>query len=94
MNSPSVNFMMLALWTAVTFLRPRAMAYSKAKRTIRSLAASEIGLSDSAVSSRRGYVVIGFSCARSCLASGEPLANSIPAYRSSVFSRTTTRSIS
>ena len=34
-NRPSVNFMMLALWTAVTFLRPFARAYSKAYLTIR-----------------------------------------------------------
>ncbi len=38
-NSPSENFMMLALWTAVTLRRPLATAYSKAKRAIRSEAA-------------------------------------------------------
>ena len=34
-NSPSENFMMLALWAAVTFLRPFSSAYSKADSTIR-----------------------------------------------------------
>ena len=35
-KSPSLSFMMFALWTAVTFLRPLARAYSKANDAIRS----------------------------------------------------------
>ena len=34
-NRPSLNFMMLALWMAVTFERPSRRAYSKAARAIR-----------------------------------------------------------
>ena len=39
-----MNFMMLALWTAVTFLRPFSAAYSKANRTTRVVPVIEIGL--------------------------------------------------
>ena len=41
---PSVNFMMLALCTAVTLRRPLARAYSKANLTMRRLAATEMDL--------------------------------------------------
>ena len=34
-NRPSLIFMMLALWTAVTFLRPSRRAYSKVARAMR-----------------------------------------------------------
>ena len=35
MNSPSLIFMMLALWMAVTFLRPCCRAYVKANSAMR-----------------------------------------------------------
>ena len=34
-NRPSLSFMMLALWTAVTRFRPCFLAYSKANRATR-----------------------------------------------------------
>ncbi len=35
MNSPSLSFMMLALWTAVTFFRPRRRACANANSLMR-----------------------------------------------------------
>src|SRR4029450_8380333 len=51
-NSPSENFMMLALCPAVTFRRPFALAYSNANRAILRLAVSLIALIDRPESSR------------------------------------------
>ena len=55
-NRPSENFMMLALWAAVTFLRPFSSAYSKADSTIRSDPNTEIGLIEMPDSVARGRV--------------------------------------
>jgi hypothetical protein len=73
MNSPSLSFMMLALWIAVTFLRPCRFAYSKANSLIR----------------RDAFSVITF---RLSTTPGTTSCSS-PEYRSSVFSRTMTRSM-
>ena len=51
-NSPSVCFMMFALWTAVTFLRPLSRAYSKAYSRSARVPDTLIGLIDTPVSSR------------------------------------------
>ena len=53
-NRPSENFMMLALWAAVTFLRPFSSAYLNAASTIRSEPNTEIGLIEMPDSSRVG----------------------------------------
>ena len=51
-NSPSLNFMMLASWPAVTFVRPRRRASSNAKRTMRLPPCSLIALIEMPLSSR------------------------------------------
>jgi hypothetical protein len=91
-NSPSENFMMFALCAAVTLRRPFSRAYSNAARTILVVPKTEIGLIEMPASSR---IVLPDSSAivsRSRAASAEPCSNSMPAYRSSWFSRTMTTS--
>ena len=91
---PSVAFMMLALCTHVTFLRPQRRAYSNAYSTIRRDRAMEIGLIEMAESAANGFWPDASTNLFSSTTSGEPSSNSMPAYRSSVFSRTITRSMS
>ena len=93
-NSPSENRMMFALWPRVTFRRPCARTYSSANRTIRRAPVTEIGLTVNPESSRSSRPESRRSSSRSSSASGVPFSNSIPWYRSSVFSRITTRSTS
>ena len=85
--------MMLALWLAVTLPRPFATAYSNARRTIRSLPYSLIVLIEMPLSSRIRWPVRSPMNAISSFAATDPCSNSMPVYWSSVFSRTTTRSI-
>ena len=86
--------MMFALWAAVTFDRPLSSAYLKADSTIRSEPNTEIGLIEMPDSSRVGESSSSARKARSFSTSAEPFSNSMPAYRSSVFSRTITMSVS
>ena len=83
--------MMFALWPSVTFRRPCARTYSSANRTIRRAPVTEIGLTVNPESSRSSRPESRRSSSRSSSASGVPFSNSIPWYRSSVFSRITTR---
>ncbi len=85
--------MMFALCAATTFRRPCATAYSKAWRTIRSEPNALIGLIEIPASSRTTEPSSA-SVARSCALASLPRSNSMPAYRSSVFSRTMTTSVS
>jgi hypothetical protein len=80
--------MMFALWTAVTFLRPLRRAHSKAYETIRLVPVIEIGLIEMPASSRIRLPVLSAMNSISSLACAVPCSNSIPAYRSSWFSRT------
>ncbi len=92
-NKPSENFMMLALCTAVTLCRSLARAWSKANRTMRSVAKTEMGLIEIPESGRMRAPVRSATKSISSAVPGRPCSNSMPAYRSSVFSRTTTRSV-
>ena len=70
-----MNFMMFALATAVTFLRPFSTAYSKAYCTMRRAPVTEIGLM------RDGAVRADLAlrpCAMICFASGVPRSYSTP----------------
>jgi hypothetical protein len=78
-NSPSENFMMLALWAATTFLRPFSSAYLKAASTIRSEPNTEIGLIEIPDSSRVGESSSSARKPRSFSTSSEPFSNSMPA---------------
>ena len=91
-NKPSLYLRMLALWTAVTFLRPCFRAYSRAYLTIRRVPMIEIAL---IVMPESGRTVLPFNRLISAInsaVSGLPCSNSQPKYRLSVFSRTITRS--
>ena len=83
---------MFALWTLVTFLRPYLRAYSKAYFTMRSEPVIEIGLIEMPESGRIVLPLSFLISAISSAVSGLPCSNSQPRYRSSVFSRTMTRS--
>ena len=87
-----MNFMMFAFVTHETRLRPCSRAYSKPKRAIRSEASGEIGLIEipELAAIWRGCIV--FSVEITVRAASVPASYSIPAYRSSVFSRTITTS--
>ena len=71
--------MMFALWTAVTFLRPLARAYSKANRAIRSLPVMEIAFKEMAESWRIDSPVSFSASAMMRAAASVPCSNSIPA---------------
>ena len=70
----------VALWTAVTFLRPFSRAYSKANLTIRSVPVTQIGLIEMPES---GRIFLPFESllmsAISSAVSGLPCSNSMPA---------------
>jgi len=87
-----VNFMMFALVTHDTRLRPCVRAYSKAKRMIRSEPARLIGFTEMPEPGAICFAWSAFSSPITRSACGVPASYSIPAYRSSVFSRTSTRS--
>ena len=70
--------MMLALWAAVTFLRPFSSAYLKADSTIRSEPNTEIGLIEMPDSSRVGESSSSARKVRSFSTSAEPFSNSMP----------------
>ena len=89
---PSEYLRMFALWTDVTFLRPCLRAYSKAYLTIRRVPVIEIGLIEIPESGRIVLPLSRLMSAISSAVSGLPFSNSQPRYRSSVFSRTMTRS--
>ena len=91
-NSPSENFMMLALCPAVTFRRPFALACSNANRAILRLAVSLMALIDRPESSRTRLPVVRSMKAISSAVCGAPCSNSIPVYEPSESSRTTTTS--
>ena len=84
----------LALWPTVTRWRRRERANSNANRTIRCAPNTLIGFSVMPASSSNSSPPTSWSCRLSAAVSGEPRSNSIPWYRSSVFSRTITRSTS
>ncbi len=87
-------FMMFAFVMHETRRRPLARAYSNAKRMIRS---EPSGLSGLIEMPELAGICFGWRAFRKSItarASSVPDSNSIPAYRSSVFSRTTTRSTS
>src|SRR6266540_2899088 len=92
-NSPSENSMMFALWPSVMDARPCDRANSNAKRTIRRAPVTEMGFTVTPASFRISWPNSS-SFRRSSSVSGAPRSNSIPAYRSSVFSLMTTRSTS
>ncbi len=74
-----MNFMTFALWTAVTFFRPFATAYSNANFTMRRVPITEMYLIEIAASSRI-LVLPAFSiAARTSVSSGVSMSNSIPA---------------
>ena len=91
-KSPSLHFMMFALWLAVTLVRPRRRASSKANRTMRSLPRSLIDLIETPESSRMRRPVVSSTKPISSFTATVPISNSRPVYMPSVFSRTTTRS--
>ena len=84
--------MMLALWLAVTFAKPRRRASSNANRTMRSLPCSLIDLIETPESSRMRRPVESSTKPISSFTATVPISNSRPVYMPSVFSRTTTRS--
>ena len=84
--------MMLALWPTVMARRPFRRAKSKANRTIRRVPETLIGLTVTPASSRMSNPASWRSTERSRPSPSLPISNSIPAYRSSVFSLMTTRS--
>ena len=84
--------MMPALCPRVIRERRFAFAYSKANRTILRVPATEIGFTVTPASGSISSPARARSSSRSASACGDPAANSIPWYRSSVFSRITTRS--
>ncbi len=86
--------MMLALWPTVTFRRRFRRAKSKANRTMRRVPDTLIGLTVTPASGLISNPAREVSSRQRIATSRLPLANSMPAYRSSVFSRTTTRSTS
>ena len=86
--------MMLALCTAVTFLRPCLSAYSKAYSTMRRVPVTEMGLMEMPESGRMEPAPLSSTNSMSRRASSLPSSNSMPAERSSEFSRTMTRSTS
>src|SRR5678815_1012876 len=86
--------MMFALCPSVTLRRPCAPTNSSANRTIRRAPVTEIGFTVNPESSRSSRPESRRSTSRSSRASGVPFANSMPWYRSSVFSRITTMSTS
>ena len=91
---PSVNFMMLALCTAVTLRRPSVRAWSKANCTMRRVAVIEIGLIERPESARIVRPVRRAMVSMASAVAASPSSSSMPAYRSSVFSRMSTRSTS
>ena len=76
----------------MTPARPAAAAQANANRTIRSLPCSEISLTEIPLSARTVRPVVAPMNAISSATASVPISSSMPAYRSSVFSRTTTRS--
>ena len=78
-NKPSENFMMLLLWTAVTFLRPFLRAYSNAARTMRSVPNTEMGLMLMPESGRILTPESSLMCSISLRAFSLPFSNSMPA---------------
>ena len=84
--------MMLALVTHETRRRPFACAYSNANRMIRSEPSGLIGFTEMPDEGRICFACMPFSVSITRAASGVPDSYSIPAYRSSVFSRTITTS--
>ena len=84
MNAPSVNFMMLPLWTRVTESRLLSMAYLIAAFTRRVVPSLEVGLMPKPeVSGKRTFLNIsGNASLRSALnfsLSSVPASNSMPA---------------
>src|SRR3989339_244293 len=88
-NKPSVNFIIFALVIAVTFFLLCFIAYSNANLTILSEANFDIGLMLIAES----ILILFLDNSIIFFDSSDPASNSTPAYKSSVFSLTITRSI-
>ena len=84
--------MMFAFVTPATSRRWLARAYSNAKRMIRSDASTLIGLTEIPEPAAICFGWSPFSVSMTVFAFGLPASYSMPAYRSSVFSRTTTMS--
>src|SRR5579884_2228280 len=86
-QSPSENFMMFALCTAVIWRRPLRLAQSNANSKIRRVPVTEIGLIEMPASRQRSRPPFDSIQPSSSSASCVPSSYSMPAYRSSVFSR-------
>src|SRR5207249_3220925 len=81
--------MIFALVIAVTFFRPFLTAYSNANLATRSVPVREMGLIERLASGK----ILFWDHEIICWASFEEFSYSTPAYKSSVFSRTKTKSI-